>query len=573
MIRRPTAFGSAFGRSGRANAPSGTPGSSRPSRSSRAFSQPARRWPQALAFAVITAALSGCMSLAPEYQQPPLPVPPTFPESGAQQNGDASSAAALRAVEVGWKDYFTDPVLQGLIADALDHNKDLQLAIQRVEEARAMYGIRRADQFPTLGVEADLARARVPAQLSGYGVPMTATQYQVGIGMASWELDFWGRVANLKEAALQNYLATDAARQAVTLAVVEQVANSYLSLRELDERLMLTQQTIASRKESYRIFKRRHEVGSISRLDLKQVETLWRQAEALGAQLQQERATRLNALQLLVGKPIDLPHEDVKLDDNAVMRGLPAGLPSDLLTNRPDIVAAEYQLRGANANIGAARAEFFPKITLTGAFGTASTQLSDLFTGPSRAWNFGPSVSLPIFDAGRREANLDIAKSQRDQAVTSYERAVQSAFRDVADALAAREWLAEQVTALRATEAAQAERARLAQLRYDHGASPFLEVLDAQRDLLTMQQQLVQTRRAYLSSLVSLYAALGGGALATSVPGAIISDADLSGKADATATSNAISPEIAAPGTGTPSAMPVPNAQRAPHAPAAPHTP
>ncbi|WP_253074431.1 efflux transporter outer membrane subunit [Paraburkholderia tropica] len=513
------------------------------------------------------------MSLAPEYQQPPLPVPPTFPESGAQQNGDASSAAALRAVEVGWKDYFTDPVLQGLIADALDHNKDLQLAIQRVEEARAMYGIRRADQFPTLGVEADLARARVPAQLSGYGVPMTATQYQVGIGMASWELDFWGRVANLKEAALQNYLATDAARQAVTLAVVEQVANSYLSLRELDERLMLTQQTIASRKESYRIFKRRHEVGSISRLDLKQVETLWRQAEALGAQLQQERATRLNALQLLVGKPIDLPHEDVKLDDNAVMRGLPAGLPSDLLTNRPDIVAAEYQLRGANANIGAARAEFFPKITLTGAFGTASTQLSDLFTGPSRAWNFGPSVSLPIFDAGRREANLDIAKSQRDQAVTSYERAVQSAFRDVADALAAREWLAEQVTALRATEAAQAERARLAQLRYDHGASPFLEVLDAQRDLLTMQQQLVQTRRAYLSSLVSLYAALGGGALATSVPGAISSDADLSGKAEATAASNAISPEIAAPGTGTPSAMPVPNAQRAPHAPAAPHTP
>ncbi|CAM2150327.1 efflux transporter outer membrane subunit [Paraburkholderia tropica] len=554
MTRRPVV--AAFDATGS----SGTFGTPAPSRH-------ARHWPLTLAFAAVAMAFTGCVSLAPEYEQPPLPVPQTFPESGTPSNG----ANTLSAVQVGWKDYFTDPVLQGLIAEALDYNKDLQLAIQRVEEARAMYGIRRADQFPTIGVEADLARARVPAQLSGYGVPVTASQYQVGIGLASWELDFWGRVANLKEAALQNYLATDAARQAVTLTVVEQVANSYLSLRELDERITLTQQTIASRKESYRIFTRRHEVGAISRLDLKQVETLWRQAEALGAQLQQERATRVNALQLLVGKPIDMPHIDVKLDDHAVMRDLPPGLPSDLLTNRPDIVAAEFQLRGANANIGAARAEFFPKITLTGAFGTASTQLSDLFTGPSRAWNFGPSVSLPIFDMGRRESNLEVAKSQRDQAVTSYERAVQSAFRDVADALAAREWLAEQVETLRATEAAQAERARLAQLRYDHGASPFLEVLDAQRDLLAVQQQLVQTRRAYLSSRVSLYAALGGGGFATSAPGVMGSESDTNGATVSPGATHAISPEIAAPGTGTPSAKPAPKASRAPAA--APHTP
>lgn len=538
-----------------------------PAASHRERTHHARHWPLTLAFATVATAFTGCVSLAPEYEQPPLPVPQTFPESGTPSNG----ANTLSAVQVGWKDYFTDPVLQGLIADALDYNKDLQLAIQRVEEARAMYGIRRADQFPTIGVEADLARARVPAQLSGYGVPVTASQYQVGIGLASWELDFWGRVANLKEAALQNYLATDAARQAVTLTLVEQVANSYLSLRELDERITLTQQTIASRKESYRIFTRRHEVGAISRLDLKQVETLWRQAEALGAQLQQERATRVNALQLLVGKPIDLPHIDVKLDDRAVMRDLPPGLPSDLLTNRPDIVAAEFQLRGANANIGAARAEFFPKITLTGAFGTASTQLSDLFTGPSRAWNFGPSVSLPIFDMGRRESNLEVAKSQRDQAVTSYERAIQSAFRDVADALAAREWLAEQVETLRATEAAQAERARLAQLRYDHGASPFLEVLDAQRDLLAVQQQLVETRRAYLSSRVSLYAALGGGGFATSSPGVMGSQSDTNGATVSPGATNAVSSEIAAPGTGTPSAKPVPKASRAPAA--TPNTP
>jgi len=466
----------------------------------------ARRLPQAL----LVATLAGCMSLAPPFEQPPMPVPQTFPGAGPEaQNG-------VSAADTGWKDYFTDPVLQGLIADALAYNRDLRLAIQRVEEARAMYGIRRADQFPTIGVEADLARARVPADLTGIGRPVTANQFQVGVGLATWELDFWGRVANLNDVALQNYLATDAARQAVTLTLIEQVANSYLNLRELDERILLAQQTITTREKSYRIFKRRHEVGAISKLDLKQVETLWRQAAALGAQLQQQRATRVNALQVLVGKPVDLPHQDIRLDDSAVMSDLPAGLPSDLLINRPDIIAAEYQLRAANANIGAARAEFFPRITLTGSVGTASTQLGNLFTGPGFAWNFGPSVSLPIFDMGRREANLEVAKSQRDQAVTSYELAIQSAFRDVADALAARQWLAEQVDVLRKTVAAQAERARLAQLRYDHGASPFLEVLDAQRDLLDAQQQLVQTRRALLSSRVSLYTALGGGAFATS---------------------------------------------------------
>ena len=356
----------------------------------------------------------------------------------------------------------------------------------------------------------------MPADLSGVGRALTASQYTVGVGIATWELDFWGRVANLREAALQNYLASDAARDAVQLTLIEQVADTYLMLRELDERLALARETIASREQSYRIFTRRYRIGAISKLDLTQVETLWRQALALGTELQQAREQQANALQLLAGAPVDVPPAAARLDDDAVMRDLPAGLPSDLLTNRPDIVAAEYRLRAANANIGAARAEFFPRITLTGAFGTASTQLSNLFSGPSRMWNFGPGVSLPIFDMGRRSANLEAARSQRDQAVTSYERAIQSAFRDVADALAARQWLAGQVDVLRATVAAQSERARLARLRYDHGASPFLEVLDAQRDLLAAQQQLVQTRRALLSSRVALYAALGGGGFASS---------------------------------------------------------
>ncbi|KCB28030.1 efflux transporter outer membrane subunit [Bordetella hinzii] len=458
-----------------------------------------------LSLAISASLLSGCMSLAPEHTRPPLPVAAAFPQPGAPVS------AAMPAAAVDWQSFYTDPELRGLIARALINNRDLRMAVLRVEEARAAYGIQRADQFPTLGLAADAVRQRTPGDLSITGQPLTASQYQVGVGMASWELDFWGRVRNLKDAALENYLATDAARQAATLSLIAQVADSYLTLRELDERLALTRATIASREESLRIFRRRFEVGAISKLDLTQVETLWQQAKALGAELERTRAAQAQALQELVGQPIDLPEARAALDDDALMRELPAGLPSDLLTNRPDIVAAEHQLRASNANIGAARAAFLPQITLTGAFGTASSQLDGLFDSGSLAWNFAPSINLPIFDAGRRQANLELAQARQQQAVAQYEKSIQTAFREVADALSARYWLAEQVKVLRATVDAQAERERLARLRYDHGASPFLEVLDAQRDLLEAQQQWVRTRRALLSSQVALYAALGGG--------------------------------------------------------------
>ncbi len=458
-----------------------------------------------LSLAISASLLSGCMSLAPEHTRPPLPVAAAFAQPAAPVS------AAMPAAAVDWQSFYTDPELRGLIARALINNRDLRMAVLRVEEARAAYGIQRADQFPTLGLAADAVRQRTPGDLSITGQPLTASQYQVGVGMASWELDFWGRVRNLKDAALENYLATDAARQAATLSLIAQVADSYLTLRELDERLALTRATIASREESLRIFRRRFEVGAISKLDLTQVETLWQQAKALGAELERTRAAQAQALQELVGQPIDLPEARAALDDDALMRELPAGLPSDLLTNRPDIVAAEHQLRASNANIGAARAAFLPQITLTGAFGTASSQLDGLFDSGSLAWNFAPSINLPIFDAGRRQANLELAQARQQQAVAQYEKSIQTAFREVADALSARYWLAEQVKVLRATVDAQAERERLARLRYDHGASPFLEVLDAQRDLLEAQQQWVRTRRALLSSQVALYAALGGG--------------------------------------------------------------
>ena len=450
-----------------------------------------------------TLALAGCASMAPPYAPPPLPVAAQYPET---------DPAGAHAANIAWQSYFADARLQATIAQALASNRDIRIAALRVEEARAAYGIVRAEQFPTIALGASGSRARVPGDLSVTGRPMTSAQYQTGLNVSAWELDFWGRVRSLKDSALQTLLASDEARRAVGVALVAQVANGYLSLRELDERVALARATVDSRAESLRIFTRRFEVGSISKLDLTQVETLLSQALSLSAQLEQARAVQAHALAQLVGGPVDLTPDTRRFDDASVLQPLHAGLPSALLTQRPDLVAAEHQLRAAQANIGAARAAFFPTISLTAAYGTASAELSGLFDSGSGAWNFAPRLVLPIFDAGRIRANMDLAEVRRDVAVANYEKSVQGAFREVADALSNRRWLALQVDIGKTTLAAQSERARLAKLRYDNGAAPYLEVLDAQRDLLTVEQQLVQTRRALLSSQVSLYAALGGGA-------------------------------------------------------------
>ncbi len=450
--------------------------------------------------------LVGCASMAPPYEAPPLAVANRYPaDAPAPDTG-------VVAASLGWREHFADPRLQRLIAQALENNRDLRTAALRVEEARARHAIQRAERLPAVAVSADGSRSRTPGDLSIGGLPMTAGQYQVGFAMNTWELDFWGRVRSLQHAALQDYLATDASRRALAISLVAQVADGYLSLRELDERVALARRSIASREESLRIFTRRFEVGATTRLDLTQVQTLLAQAQLLGAQLEQARASQAHALATLIGNPVDLTQAHDRFDDSAVMEELRAGLPSSLLTDRPDIVAAEHRLRAAHANIGAARAAFFPRVTLTGSFGTASAELDGLFEPGSRAWSFAPSLSLPIFDAGRNRANLDLAQVRRELAVADYEKTVQTAFREVADALSARQWLAEQVRIQGAALAAHAERARLAKLRYDNGAVTFLEVLDAQRDLLAAEQQLVQNRRALLSAHVDLYAALGGGA-------------------------------------------------------------
>jgi len=452
----------------------------------------------------VTLTLAGCVSMAPEDERSALPVPATYPELVATQDGVAVD-------ELDWQAFFTDPVLSRLIETALQNNRDLRTAALKVDEARAAFRIQHSDRFPALNIGSQAARSQISADQSPFGQPMVGSEYRAEVGLTTWEIDLWGRVRNLERAALENWLATEAARQAVHTALIAEVANGYLGLRELEERVEIARQSVATRQASAHIFERRYAVGATARLDVTQVQTLLTQAQSLLAQLEQQRATQLHALQVLVGAdPGVLPQKE-PFDETTVLAPLDAGLPSELLIRRPDIIAAEHQLRAANANIGAARAAFFPRIALTGSLGTVSAELAGLFESGSKAWTFIPTLSLPIFDGGRRRANLELSEVRRDLAVAAYEKTIQNAFREVADALAGYHWLREQLEAQLAGRDAQTERAHLAQRRYDQGSAAYLEVLDAQRDLLEVQQRVVQTRRALLSSQIALYRALGGG--------------------------------------------------------------
>jgi len=458
---------------------------------------------------VVITFMAGC-SFAPSYERPSLPTAAAYPGAIAAQTQVKQDALGL-----GWREFFTDEKLQELIGQALVHNRDLQIAVQRVEEVRGLYGIQRADLFPGISAGATGSRSHVPADLSLTGSAMTSDQYQVTLNLSLWELDFWGRVRNLTAAALETYLATQEAQRAIVVSLIAQVANAYLLERELDERIVIAQQTLATREESYRIARRRYEVGYASKLDAVGAESILNQARADLASLMRQRDQNLNMLTLLVGAPvIAFTTEPLSMSGSGFVQEISAGLPSDLLSNRPDIMAAEHRLKASNANIGAARAAFFPLITLTGNLGTASAELSGLFGAGSGIWSFSPSVTLPIFDGGRNQANLNVSEARRNLAVADYERTIQGAFREVADTLAERSWLTQQLAAQQATLAAQTERTRLAGLRYQNGAAPYLEVLDAERDRFLAQQELVQLRRALIASSVNLYAALGGGTVA-----------------------------------------------------------
>ncbi|HZW22223.1 efflux transporter outer membrane subunit [Noviherbaspirillum sp.] len=444
--------------------------------------------------------LSAC-SLAPTYERPEAPVASTFPT--ATQAGDATLT--------GWRNFFPDQRLQALISAALENNRDLRVAALRIEEARAQYGVQSADLLPNLNVNAGASRSRTPAALSPLGVSAVNNSYQVGLGLAAFELDFFGRVRSLNNAALAQYLASEEAGRAARISLVAEVAKAYLAERAFEEQYELARKTYESRESAYRLAKQRFDVGASSALDLRQNETLMQSARVSLATLARQRAQAANALTLLVGSPLaDLPAAHGLSEQNIVTE-IPAGLPSDLLERRPDIRAAEQRLRAANANIGAARAAFFPRISLTASTGTASNDLSGLFESGSRTWSFVPQLVLPIFDAGRNSANLNLADVRRNIAVADYERSIQTAFREVSDALVGRAAIDEQVDAQRAVLEAQAERLKLAELRYQSGVASSLDVLDAQRELFSAQQALVQARLLRLTNAIDLYRALGGG--------------------------------------------------------------
>lgn len=456
-------------------------------------------------------AMAGC-SLAPEHGRPPFAADPAYPQEYEPASG------TRKATGIGWQDFFTDPRLQALIQMALDNNRDLRISVQRIEEARGQYRIQAADRLPGVNASSSATRSRtntatfqIPGLGNGGGALIT-NRYDVQVGVSAFELDFWGRVANLSEAARANYLSTVAAERAFRLSLIRDVATNYLQAREQAERIELAERTVTSRREGLRIAQLRLDAGVTSALDYRQAETLLTQAETELANLRLLRAQTRNYSYVLIGRPVpdDLP-DALPMAKQGIVRDIGPGLPSELLNNRPDILSAEEQLRAARANVGAARAAFFPTISLTGSAGFSSVALDDLFKGDSKVWSFGPSISLPIFDWGRTKGNLTVAKARENIAVATYEKTVQTAFREVADALAGRRYLADQVAAQERATSAQRRLADLARSRYENGVAQYIEVLDAERNLFSAEQALIELRRAELTNLVSLYVALGGG--------------------------------------------------------------
>ena len=469
--------------------------------------------------ATVTALLGAC-TLEPNYHRPAAPVPAL---EGGAQGGTA-------AADIGWREFFPDPQLQQLIALALTNNRDLRVAALNVESAQAQYRIQRAELFPTVNASAVEQVERLPpgvlgATGAGAAVGSSAASlapgtgrvlhfYNVGIGFTSYELDFFGRIRSLNHAALQQYFSNDGTRRSAQLTLVAEVATAYVAVLADQTLLDITRETLKSQTESYGLTQRMFSAGTTTELALSQAETTVDTARANLAQYNRQLAQDRDALQLLLGAPIpDGIDVSGGLDRGTAVAELEEGIPSDVLVQRPDVLAAEHQLLAANARIGAARAKFLPAVTLTGNFGTESIQLSGLFRGDSRAWTFSPQISVPIFAGGANVANLQATKLARDTAVAQYEKAIQTAFREVADALAARGTLDEQLEAQQALVNASAKAYQLADMRFRGGVDSYLSALDAQRTLYSAQQQLQIVRLTRLQNLVTLYKALGGGLL------------------------------------------------------------
>lgn len=458
-----------------------------------------------LAVAVV-AFVAGCATPGPRGSvaeaDPMIPAQWPMPASTVA----AGEGSIMPLPDIGWRDFFADPRLQEVVGLALDNNRDLRVAILNVDRARAQHRIQRADRFPNLGINAQMERV-------GADNPMLESEtYSVGLGVTAFELDLFGRVRNLSQAALQQYLATEESQRSAQLSLVAEVANLWLSLAADREQLRIAQATLATYEESLELNQARRELGAVSQLVLEQTRTQVASARADVARLTGLVQRDINALNLLAGVTLEprlLP--DGMVEDVVGLGQLPEGLPAEVLLRRPDIIAAEHRLLGADANISAARAAFFPSIRLTGSIGSVSTELSGLFESNTTVWSFIPQINIPIFQGGRLRAALGMAQADRDIALAQYEKAIQNGFREVADALAMSAALAEQVAASRDLLEAATNAERLAQARYDAGLDSNLARLDAQRTLYAAQQQLVAVRMAEQANRVTLYKVLGGG--------------------------------------------------------------
>jgi NodT family efflux transporter outer membrane factor (OMF) lipoprotein len=446
--------------------------------------------------------LGGCVNLAPKYERPAAPVADSFPTLGGT-NASGNPVATAAPVNISWQQFFTDARLVQLIDLALANNRDLRIAIANIEQARAAYQIQRSQQFPALSAAYNGARIS--------GNDTIASAYQAGLAVSAFELDLFGRLRNLSQAAQAQFLATEEARKSAHISLVASVASAYLLALADDEQLALTRETLKTREESLRLTRLSFENGVVSRIDLDSAQSLVDNARFVLQQQLRQRAQDDNLLTLLIGQPIPagLPAGSTLTSTN--LPDLPPGLPSDLLAERPDVRAAEQQLIGANANIGAARAAYFPHITLTATGGSASDALSDLFKGGTFGWTFAQQASMPIFDFGRTRAGVDSARAGRDIAVAQYERSIQTAFREVADALAGQATFAEQFRAARSSAETEANRFSLVEQRYRSGTASYLDLLDAQRSLFSAQLTAVQANLARLQNQVTLYRVLGGG--------------------------------------------------------------
>jgi multidrug efflux system outer membrane protein len=421
----------------------------------------------------------------------------------------------MSAADIGWREFFGDARLQGLISMALVNNRDLRVALLNVEQSRAQYKIQRSELLPVLDASANENASHTPAELTTPGLPRTTHELSATVGLSSYEIDLFGRIRSLNAQALETYLGTEEARRSAELSLVAEVAGDYLNLAADQESLALAQETFRSQNESYQLTVREAALGFASELTVRQAQTPVETARYDAARYAGLVAQDRNALELLVGAPLPdalLPRGLTEALEAIALNGnLPAGLPSDLMQRRPDVAEAEHTLRAANANIGAARAAFYPTVTLTSSGGTESLELSGLFKAGSSVWSFAPQISLPLFAGGRNRANLDSAKISRDIDVAKYEHAIQSAFREVADALAERSQYGQQLSAQRALVEATRDSHRLADARFQHGADSYLNVLDAERSLYSAQQTLITTQLGEASNLVTLYKVLGGG--------------------------------------------------------------